>query len=124
PMNECPVEVFCSTHCSALYSASHSAREAYLGAASADCFCASAKVVRQLEGSPVASVQACTEVYSPSCTCTASSFWQAVNSSGAALISSSAVVLERFMAWCPLCTVIPSIMPYRRRQPKPAKSKR
>lgn len=42
-------------------------------------------------------VQASTEVYSPSCTCTVSSFWQAVNSNGAVLISNRAVVRERFI---------------------------
>jgi len=49
----------------------------------------------------VASLQASTEVYSPSCTCTDCSFWQAVNSSGAVLISSSAVVLDRFIVVAP-----------------------
>ncbi|KAG0735819.1 hypothetical protein G6F24_018583 [Rhizopus arrhizus] len=75
---------------------------AYFGAASAACFCASAKALRHEDGSPVASVQASTEVYRPSCTFTSGSFWQAVNSRGAALISSSAVVRERFMASCPV----------------------
>src|SRR5690606_31222362 len=73
---------------------------AYCGAASAACCCAAVNAWRQLDGSPVASLQASTEVYSPSCTCTVCSCWQAVNSSGAVLISSSAVVLDRFIIGC------------------------
>jgi len=56
---------------------------------------------KKVTGAPVASLQASTEVYSPSCVCTASSFWQAVSSSGTALISTSAVALDRFMVGSP-----------------------
>src|SRR5690606_34738226 len=101
PTNECPALVRWGTHCSAGYSCAHSSRLAYCGAASAACCCAAANAWRQLEGSPVAALQASTEVYSPSCTCTVCSCWQAVNSSGAVLISSSAVVLERFIIVIP-----------------------